>query len=422
LLAGSKSHPALDAMQFIETIRSYFLTSPLLFKFAVGMLMIVYVPSLARLVRLPGMVALLAFGVLLGPYVLGFYSSDNPISKFMSALGALLLMFSAGLDMDIRQVGATMGRSVTFGVVAAVIPMALGTLLGLALGYTPIPAIVIGAVLASHTLVTMPILNRIGVLSFEPVIVGIGATAVSDTLALIVFGLCISIYTTGFSVVTLSVQVIEIALVVPLILFGLSRLGAYLLRHVEDEDGRITLMLGVMAASAVLAEAVGLADIVGAFLAGLAVNRVLESEVSRERMDFLGKALFIPIFFAVTGFLIDPIAFAHGIVDNFLLVCGLVAAPILGKGIAAFGLGRAFGYSTAGNMVLWAMSVPQLAATLAMTVVAYKARDPAGQPLMDEAVFNAVFVLIVATSTFGTAMTERFAPSLLEEGRSVHRR
>jgi Kef-type K+ transport system membrane component KefB len=139
-------------------------------------------------------------------------------------------------------------------------------------------------------------------------------------------------------------------------------------------------------------------------------------------MDFLGKALFIPVFFAVTGFLIDPIAFAHGIADNFLLVCGLVAAPILGKGIAAFGLGRAFGYSTAGNMVLWAMSVPQLAATLAMTVVAYKARNPEGQPLMDAAVFNAVFVLIVATATFGTAMTERFAPRLLQEGRNVSRK
>jgi Kef-type K+ transport system membrane component KefB len=155
---------------------------------------------------------------------------------------------------------------------------------------------------------------------------------------------------------------------------------------------------------------------VGAFLAGLAVNRILENKAnSKERVDFLGKTLFIPAFFAVTGFLIDPRAFAQSIADNFLLVCAIVAAPILGKGIAAFGLGRAFGYSTAGNMVLWAMTVPQLAATLAMAVVAYTTRNSAGEPLMDGSVFNAVFVLIVATSIFGTVLTERFAPRMLKD-------
>jgi Kef-type K+ transport system membrane component KefB len=403
-------------MHLIKTLSSYFADSPLLFKFAVGMGIIVSAPSLGRLVRLPAMIVLLFFGALLGPYALGFYPLDHPISSFISELGALLLMFSAGLSIDVRQFRDTMARSMTFGVISAALPLAFGILLGLAFGHALIPAIVVGSVFASHTLVTLPILSRIGVLSLEPVVVGIGATAVADTLALIVFGISASTFTAGFSIVTFSVQVIKIALVVPLILFGFSYVGAYLLRHVKDEDGQITLMLGVMAASAVLAEAVGLANIVGAFLAGLAVNRILENKAnSKERVDFLGKALFIPAFFAVTGFLIDPRAFAQSIADNFLLVCAMAAAPILGKGIAAFGLGRAFGYSTAGNMVLWAMTVPQLAATLAMAVVAYTTRNSAGEPLMDGSVFNAVFVLIVATSIFGTVLTERFAPRMLKD-------
>jgi Kef-type K+ transport system membrane component KefB len=401
-------------MNPIEKLGSYFAGLPLLFKFAVGMGIIVYAPALARLVRLPAMIILLFFGALLGPHVLGFYPVQHPISSFISELGALLLMFSAGLDIDLRQFNDTMTRSMTFGVISAALPLAFGTALGLASGRALMPAIVIGSILASHTLVTLPILSRIGVLRLEPVVVGIGATAVADTLALIVFGICASTYAHGFSVVAFSVQVIEITLAVPLILFGLSYFGAYLLRHVADEEGQITLMLGVMATAAVVAEAVGLANIVGAFLAGLAVNRVLESKISRERVDFIGKALFIPAFFAVTGFLIQPAAFARSIADNFLLVCGIVAAPLLGKGIAAFGLGRAFGYSTAGNMVLWAMTVPQLAATLAIAVVAYATRNPAGEPLMDGSVFNAIFVLIVATSIFGTVLTERFAPRMLK--------
>src|SRR4051812_21407070 len=187
-----------------------------------------------------------------------------------------------------------------------------------------IPAIVIGSLLASHTLLALPIVSRLGPLQLEPVVITLGATVVSDTLSLIVFAICISMYTAGFSPVGLLVQVTEIAVFIPLVLFGLSYAGAYLLRHVEhDEASHFVLMLGMMTVAGVAADAINLPGIVGAFLAGLAVNGAVEHQPSKEKLEFLGKALFIPSFFVVTGLLIDPVAFVGSIVDHTLLVVGI---------------------------------------------------------------------------------------------------
>ncbi|HEY2132403.1 MAG TPA: cation:proton antiporter, partial [Acetobacteraceae bacterium] len=90
-------------------------------------------------------------------------------------------------------------RSIAFGVTTTVLPLVLGTIVGLAFGYTAIPAIVIGSLLASHMLLGLPALDRLGLKGLEPVTVAVGATVMSDTLSLVVFAVCVSIYTTGFS-------------------------------------------------------------------------------------------------------------------------------------------------------------------------------------------------------------------------------
>jgi Kef-type K+ transport system membrane component KefB len=140
----------------------------------------------------------------------------------------------------------------------------------------------------------------------------------SDTLSLIVFAICLPIYQSGFSVSGLLVQLIEIAVFVPLILLGLSRVGAYFLKKVEhDEDAYFILMLAILAVASLLAESINLPDIVGAFLAGLAVNAAVKNKPAKEKLEFFGNSFFIPIFFAVTGFLIDPAASFQIITTDF---------------------------------------------------------------------------------------------------------
>lgn len=144
------------------------------------------------------------------------------------------------------------------------------------------------------------------------------------------------------------------------------------------------VMLGIMAVTGAVADAINLPGIVGAFLAGLAVNGAVEHTSSKEKVGFIGRALFIPCFFIVTGCLIDPIAFAGSIGDHFPLVCGLLGALVLAKGIAALGTGRAFGYPLGARLTMWAMTLPQVAATLAATLVAYNTRNALGERLLDD--------------------------------------
>jgi Kef-type K+ transport system membrane component KefB len=203
---------------------------------------------------------------------------------------------------------------------------------------------------------------------------------------------------------------------VPLILFGLSRVGAHLLKKVEDdEDAYFILMLAIVAVAGLFAQVINLPGIVGAFLAGLAVNAAVRDKPAKEKLEFFGNSFFIPIFFVVTGFLIDPVTFIQSIATNFSLASAVIGALLIGKWIAAQTVGRAFAYTPAARMTMWSLTLPQVAATLAATLVAFDTRNPAGQRLIDGRLLNVVLVLMLTTSILGPVLTEHFAPRLLKD-------
>jgi Kef-type K+ transport system membrane component KefB len=174
-------------------------------------------------------------------------------------------------------------------------------------------------------------------------------------------------------------------------------------------------MLAIMAVAGAIADLINLPGIVGAFLAGLAVNGAVRDNPARTKLEFFGKALFIPSFFIVTGLLIDPVAFAGSLIDHFPLALGIIVALLAGKWIAAASVGRAFGYAPAARLAMWALTLPQVAATLAAAIVAYDTRNVAGERMLDDTMLNAVLVLMLATSILGPVLTERFAPRMLDE-------
>jgi Kef-type K+ transport system membrane component KefB len=201
-----------------------------------------------------------------------------------------------------------------------------------------------------------------------------------------------------------------------LILFGLSRVGAYLLEKMQSkEDAHFLVMLGVMAVAGIMAHFVNLPDIVGAFLAGLAVNASAQDKPSKAKLEFIGKSLFIPSFFLVTGFLIDPVTFVTTTIRNFGLVAGIIGSLLVGKWLAADLTGRLYHYGTGTRLTMWALTMPQVAATLAAALVARETFNPAGQPLLDGTMLNAVLVLMLVTSVLGPVLTERFAPQMIEQ-------
>lgn len=193
----------------------------------------------------------------------------------------------------------------------------------------------------------------------EPITITVGATVLSDTLSLIVFAICVPVYKSGFSVSGLAIQLLEIAIFFPVILIGLSRLGAYFLRRVEnEEDAYFVLMLAILAIAALIAQVINLPGIVGAFLAGLAVNAAVRDKPAKATLEFFGNSFFIPIFFIVTGFLINPIAFLHTLTGNSGLTAGVVGALLLGKWVAAQIAGRRFFYPAAARKTMWSLTLP----------------------------------------------------------------
>jgi Kef-type K+ transport system membrane component KefB len=173
-------------------------------------------------------------------------------------------------------------------------------------------------------------------------------------------------------------------------------------------------MLGIMAVAGVLADLINLPDIIGAFLAGWAVNVASVGHPAKEKLKFFGKSLFIPIFFIVTGFLIVPGAVAQTLFHHFWLVAGMVASVIVGKGVAAAIAGHAFGYAREARLTMWAMTLPQVAATLAATLVGYNTLNAAGERLLANEIFNTALVMLVVTSLLGPVLTEQFTPGMLK--------
>jgi len=403
-------------MSLLEIIRRNLVALPRLAKFAVALAIIVGIPPLARRVRIPGVVGLLLAGVVLGPHGLKLLPEHHPVAEFLSDLGKLLLMFVAGLEIDLAHFRKSKNKSYLFGLITTTVPLLLGTAVGLLFHYSVVPAIVIGSLLASHTLLGLPTIIRLGESQLEPVIITVGATVVSDTLSLVVFAICLSIFQTGFSTGAIGLQILEIAIFVPFILVGVSRLGARLLKKVEnDESAYFVIMLTILAVAGVIAQAINLPGIVGAFLAGLAVNAAVQRKPAKEKLEFFGNSLFIPLFFVVTGFLIDVNQFFETIVSNPGLVVGIVLALLVGKGIAAEVVGRAFRYTAADRKTMWSLTLPQVAATLAATLVGYDTLNHAGQRLLDLKMLNVVIVLMLTTSILGPVLTERFAAEMLPE-------
>jgi Kef-type K+ transport system membrane component KefB len=402
-------------MSFVEILHRAVEDLPVLAKLAIFMALIAIVPRLSRLIRLPGLVGLLLSGVVFGPSMLDVFPRQHPISEFFSELGMLLLMFFAGLEINVPLFRQKIFRSIVFGVATTSIPLLLGTLTAHWLGYGVLPAVVVGSLLASHTLLGASIVTQLGLNRLEPIVVAFGATMISDTLSLLVFAICVPLYVSGFSVSGLAFQVLAIAVFVPLVLFGLGRAGAYVLSRSEnDEDTYFILMLGMIAVSAWLAQYVHLPGIVGTFLAGLAVNAAVKDKPAKNKLEFMGNTLFIPIFFIVTGFLIDPVALVRSLTQDYFLAVGIIAALLIGKWIAAQSCGRAFGYGPVARKTMWSLTLPQVAATLAATLVAHRTLNAAGEPLLDGRMLSGVLFMVLVTSILGPVLTQHFAPGMLE--------
>jgi len=389
---------------------------PIIGKFSIVFGLIVILPKLAERAGLPGVFGLLVGGILLGPNILGLVNPQGVAMSLFSELGKLLLMFFAGFEVNLLQVQKEGKRTSGFGLLTFALPLVIGAGVGLLLDYSLNSAILIGSLMASHTLLGLPVIKKLDLMKNNPVIVTIGATIITDILSMLVLAICIMIHVTGFSSAHLITALIELAIYVPLVVFGLSWAAKKIFYVVQLEEYRLGILILMICVAALLAQAIELEGIVGAFLAGIAVNRALgEDRKTGHSLEVISQTLFIPVFFLATGFLVNFKIFIDTLVNNSLMVVLVVGGLFLAKYLAARVAGIIYHFNKTESLLMWSLSIPQVAATLAATIVAYSTLNAAGERLLTEPMLNSVVVLVVVTSVAGPILTKIFGAQLVSQ-------
>src|SRR3954471_6193948 len=362
-------------------------------------------PLIMQKCRIPGLIGLLVGGMIIRPHVLGVVPADGGIVKDLGAVGLVYLMFTAGLELDLGVFAQHRNRAIAFALLTFAFPMVFGIAVGLGVDMDVAAAVLLGSLLASHTLITYPQIKRVGPAAKPSVAIAVGATVLTDTLALIVLAVVSGQATSDVSGGKLIVQVGLGLAVLSIFCFGLlPPLTRYWFRTFgRQETLRYTYALGVLLAGSTVAEVVHIEPIVGAFFTGLALNRLVPNEGEfMERIEFFGTALLIPIFLVSVGTVVDPSV----VIDPATLgLAGLfIVACLAGKYVAAALCRPAYGFSWAEVGVMFSLSASQTAATLAATFVGLEIG------LFDLTVVNAIMILILVSLVLASLSARQFGP------------
>lgn len=378
-------------------------------EFVIIMFVILLFPKLLEKVKIPSVLGLILGGILIGPIGISLVHPDHEAFHFVADVGKLMVMFFAGLEVNSKDFVTTFRKSLTFGSLTFLIPLLTGVLVATIAGYPLLSATLIGSLLASHTLIALPILLKYKLMRNESVNVAIGATIFTDISALIILAVTVSIHTVGFSPSILLVRIGGMAIYFPLVLFGARAIARFGNKIETNDENQTIIMLLIMGVAAIGAEIIHLEGIVGAFIGGLAVSEVVREGTVRKSLDSLAHTLFIPIFFLAIGSIIDPSSFLRMSGTDYLFAAGIVGGLVIAKFIAAKISARVLNYSKNEGSLMWALSTPQLAATLAATLVAFESVNKNGERLINETVFDTILILMTVTAFLGPILAETFS-------------
>ena len=368
----------------------------------------VLIPPLTRRLRLPDLVGLLAAGVLIGPHVLHWIDAKSETITLLSDIGAIYLLFTVGLEIDLEEFNRVKRRSVTFGALIFVLGVGTGFGIGQIFGFPLVPSLLLGALMATHTPLGYPIVRSYGAQRDESVIVSVGSTIFTDIAALLLLAVALGLGKGNLTPSSFTALLISISVFACLVVLGIRMIGRHLwMRNVIDENRVFLAVLLTLFVASLGAELAGVEKIVGAFLAGLAVNSVLPEGKVKEQVIFVGGALFIPIFFIHLGLLLDLGSLADSI-SNIEFTALMLTGALGCKALAAVIAGRWFRYSPNQILLMWSLAMPKVAATLATAFIGFQAG------LLDSTVLNAVLAVMVVTATLGPTLTTRSVVALME--------
>ena len=381
--------------------------------FGFAMVVFLLAPLALQRYRLPGIVGIILVGAAVGPGGLGLLEADHDAITLLGAVGLVYLMFIAGLEINLNRFVEYRERSVVFGLLSFLIPQGIATAAGIyVLGLTLPAALLFAAILSSHTLLAYPVVNQLGIRDEEAITVAVGGTILTDTLALLVLAVVIASVDEGLEAafwlelaVGLTIFFLGVWLLVP-------RLGRWFFRtHHEESYFEFLFVMAILFSSAFIAELAGVEPIIGAFLAGLALNRQIpETGPLMNRIEFVGNALFIPFFLLSVGLLVEVSVLLEG-PETLIVATSMLVLVATTKLAAAWITGRIYDYDRPAVLGMFGLSVGQAAAALAIVLIGFEA----GVPGFDEHMINGVVLMILVVSLLSPAIVTRAGTTLARE-------
>ena len=379
--------------------------------FLLVLLIILFAPILLNKLRIPHIIGMILAGLAVGEHGFNILARDSSFELF-GKVGLYYIMFLAGLEMNMGDFKETRNKALVLGLLAFIVPIGIGFVANVSyLKYGIITSVLLASMYASHTLVAYPIVTRFGVSRHRSVSIAVGGTAVTDTLTLLVLAVIGGLFkgeTGGFFWLWLVVKVIFLG---GLIIYFFPRIGRWFFHRYNDHVMQFIFVLAMVFLGAGLMEFVGMEGILGAFLAGLVLNRLIP-HVSplMNHLEFVGNALFIPYFLIGVGMLINlRVIFGHG--DALKVAAVMIVMALTGKWIACWLTQKIYRMSVLERNMMYGLSNAQAAATLAAVLVGYIIL-PGGERLLNDDVLNGTVLLILVTCVVSSLITERAAKKL----------
>jgi Kef-type K+ transport system membrane component KefB/nucleotide-binding universal stress UspA family protein len=392
------------------------LENPVL-KFLVILLIILFAPILLDRVKIPHLLGLIIAGAIIGPFGFNLITRDSSIILSGTA-GLLYIMFLAGLEIDMADFKKNAGKSTLLGLLGFVIPMILGTAAGLYfLGYSIFTSVLMASMFSSHTLITYPIVSKLGIAKNQAVNITVGSTLITNVLALLVLAVVVGMTSGEIEqnfALKLSVSFVIFSSIIMLVFPPIAR---WFFKRYDDNVSQYIFVLVMVFLGAVISELAGIEGIIGAFLAGLALNRLItRTSPLMNRIDFVGNAIFIPFFLLGVGMLIDYRAFFND-VETIIVAATMSVIATVGKYIPAWVIQKSFRYSVDQRRLIFGLSNAQAAATLAAVLVGYNViigQTSDGEPirLLSESILNGTIIMILVTCTIASFETQKGANNI----------
>ena len=375
--------------------------------FFVMLCIILFAPIIMSLLRIPHIVGMVLAGVAIGPHGLNILANDRAIELF-GHVGLYYIMLLAGLEMNTSDLRKNRTRTFTHGILAFIIPMAIGFALNKSvLGYGFVTSALLASMYASHTLIAYPTVLRYGLSGERSVTIAVGATAITDTLTLLVLAMVGGIFKGNITGGYWLLLFVKIAVVFCAIIYGFPPIARRFFRRYEDNVTQFIFVLAMTFLGAGLMELIGMEGLLGAFLTGLVLNRYVPNvSPLMFNLEFVGNALFIPYFLIGVGMMVN-VRILFGGLGTLQVAAVMIAVALASKWLASLATQKIFGMKAIEREMIFGLSNAQAGATLAAVLVGYNLLLPNGQRVLNDDVLNGTIILILVTCVFSSFTTER---------------